>query len=133
MSEDQAKQPPAHGSGDNALLEANLERVFNERDAERRLAALGELYARDAVLYEPEGAVSGHAAISDAVGKLLDTLGPSFLFTPDGAAVGHHGLGYARWTGGPKGGPVAITGMDVGRFEGGRITALYVFIGPPKA
>ncbi|MDB5435625.1 MAG: hypothetical protein JWR47_1882 [Phenylobacterium sp.] len=133
MSENQAKQPPAQSGDDNALLEANLERVFNERDAERRLAAIGDLYTRDAVLYEPDGAVSGHGAISDTVGKLLGTLGPGFLFTPDGAAAGHHGLGYARWTGGSKGGPVVVTDMDVGRFEGGRITALHVFIDPPKA
>jgi len=36
---------------------ANLVRVFGERDRDRRRAALNELYAPDATLYEPEGVI----------------------------------------------------------------------------
>ncbi len=32
------------------LMQANLVRVFGERDAKRRIAAIRELYAEDAVL-----------------------------------------------------------------------------------
>jgi hypothetical protein len=38
----------------NRLMQANLTRVFNERDAGRRIVAIRELYAEDAVLYEPD-------------------------------------------------------------------------------
>jgi len=43
----------------NRLMQANLTRVFNERDAGRRIVAIRELYAEDAVLYEPDALRQG--------------------------------------------------------------------------
>lgn len=117
----------------NGLLQANLVRVFGERDAEKRKAAIRELYAPDAVLYEPEGVVTGHDAIAHAVEALLTSLPPTFVFTAIGPAVGHHGLARLRWRGGPPNGPIAVTGIDVVRVEGGLIQNLHVFIDPPGA
>jgi hypothetical protein len=37
----------------DVLMRAHLARVFAERDTGRRLAALQELYAEDATLFEP--------------------------------------------------------------------------------
>jgi hypothetical protein len=54
----------------NGLLQANLKRVFGERDATKRHAAIRELYAPDAVLYEPDDIATGHAAIAHAVDAL---------------------------------------------------------------
>jgi hypothetical protein len=49
----------------DGLMQANLTRVFGERDATRRLEAIAELYADDAVFYEPpDAAASGHAALA---------------------------------------------------------------------
>lgn len=45
--------------GYEATLHANLERVFGERNPARRLAAIRELYADDAVLHEAERSVPG--------------------------------------------------------------------------
>jgi hypothetical protein len=112
----------------DAIMRANLVRVFGERDHGRRMMALRDLYAEDAVLYEPDASVKGHAAISAAVTALLASLPPEFAFVADGAAVGHHGVGRLRWQAGPPGGPVAVTGIDVAHVEGNRIHALYVFI-----
>jgi hypothetical protein len=114
-------------------MQANLLRVFGERDAERRIAAIRELYAEDAVLYEPDASVTGHSAINRAVEALLSSLPPSFVFTAIGPAVGHHGLGRLRWQSGPPNGPVAVTGTDVARIEGDRIQTLHVFIDPNGA
>ena len=114
----------------DAAMRSNLLRVFSERDAARRRAAIAELYAPDAVLYEPEAVVAGQAAISEAVDKLLSTLPPDFTFTPIGSAVGHHGLARLAWRGGPPEGPALVTGMDVARFERGRIQTLHVLIDP---
>jgi ketosteroid isomerase-like protein len=114
----------------NRVMQANLALVFNERDPERRLSAIGELYAENAVLNEPEKAVTGHGAISDAVTELLDSLPGDFAFTSTGPALGHHGIGRLRWHAGPPGGPVAVTGMDVAHFQDGRIQSLYVFLEP---
>ena len=90
----------------NRLMQANLTRVFNERDAGRRIVAIRELYAEDAVLYEPDASAKGHAAISDAVTALLAHLPPNFVFSVAGPAIGHHNIGRlkmalrpARWPG----------------------------------
>ena len=117
----------------DALMQANLARVFGERDASRRMTAIAELYADDATLYEPHTAASGHAAINSAVEDLLSSLPPNFVFTTIGPAVGHHGLGRLRWQSGPPNGPVAVTGTDVAQIDGGRIQTLHVFLDPNGA
>lgn len=114
----------------DALMQANLVRVFSERDATRRSAAISDLYAADAVLYEPGHAAKGQAAIDQAVAALLTMLPPAFVFAADGPAVGHHGLGRLRWRGGPPGAAPVVTGTDVARIEHGRIQSLHVFLDP---
>ncbi|MEE3627230.1 nuclear transport factor 2 family protein [Nitrospirillum sp. BR 11752] len=117
----------------NSLLRSNLERVFNERDPERRAAALAELYVEDPIMFEPDGVVRGRDAIGAVAGKLLDQFGPTFSFSPDGAAVGHHGLAVLRWHAGPHGGPVMVTGADAAEFESGRIVRLWVLLDTPPS
>lgn len=117
----------------DALMQANLARVFGERDAGRRLEAIRELYAADATLHEPDGSATGHAAISQAVHALLSSLPPNFVFTAIGPAVGHHGMGRLRWQSGPPNGPVAVTGTDVARIDGSQIQTLHVFLDPTGA
>src|SRR5207245_2490756 len=75
----------------DTLMRGNLFRVFGERDRGRRRAALDELYATDATLYEPEGVFTGRDAINGAVDALISSLTPEFVFTPVGNGVGHHG------------------------------------------
>jgi hypothetical protein len=112
------------------LMQANLARVFGERDTSRRTKAIAQLYADDAILYEPDASATGHAAINQAVKALLASLPPNFVFSAIGPAVGHHGIGRLRWQSGPPNGPVAVTGTDVARVEGGRIQTLHVFLDP---
>lgn len=112
----------------DAILQANLSRVFGERDATRRRAAIAALYAKDAVLHEPDRSVQGHDAIFQAVAGLLDGLPEDFMFRPVGSALGHHALGRLRWTGGPPDGAAIVSGMDVARIEGGLIRSLHVFL-----
>jgi hypothetical protein len=114
-------------------MRANLSRVFGERDAERRMDAITELYADDAVLYEPDASATGHVAIDQAVGALLSSLPPGFVFSAHGPAVGHHGVGRLRWQSGPPNGPAAVTGTDVAYVEDGRILTLHVFLDPTGA
>jgi len=104
--------------------------VFGERDAGRRISAIRELYAEDAVLHEPHASVNGRAAISEAVTALLASLPPDFVFRAAGPAIGHNGAGRLQWRSGPPDGPVAVTGTDVALFEGGLIRSLYVFLDP---
>jgi hypothetical protein len=113
------------------LLRSNLERVFNERDAARRAAAIDELFVAEPVMYEPDKVVVGRAAIGAVAGSLLEQFGPTFGFTPAGPAVGHHGVGVLRWQAGPAGGPVAVTGTDAAEIVDGRIARLWVLLNPP--
>lgn len=118
--------------GFDALMQAHLARVFGERDPGRRLDALEELYTEDATLFEPQAAVTGHQAISDAVDALQASMPPDFVFTAAGPAVGHNGVARLHWRVGPPDGPAAVTGTDVAHVENGRIKALHVFLDPPS-
>src|SRR4051794_12421360 len=111
-------------SDDDALLRANLTRVFSEHDRAARDAALAELYVEDAILYDPEGEFHGRAAIPDSVDTLLGRLGPDARFEAAGPAVGHHGMARLFWKSGP------ITGTDVATVRDGRIVTLHVFLDP---
>jgi hypothetical protein len=114
----------------DALMQANIVRVFNERDPDRRRVALSELYSEGATLYDPETVATGWGAISRAVEDLLLRLPPDYLFTAAGQAVGHNGAARLFWHTGPSDGPVAVTGTDVAHIENGRIKLLYVFVDP---
>ena len=126
--------PSATGDIDfAAILGGNLKRVFGEHDSARRLAAIQELYAPDAILHEPDRSVQGHEAISQAVTELLNHLPPDFGFTAVRPALGHNGVGRLQWTAGPPGGPEAVTGLDVAHIELGVIKTLHVFLDPQSA
>ncbi|MGX4804460.1 nuclear transport factor 2 family protein [Bradyrhizobium guangdongense] len=112
------------------LLRSNLERVFNERNAARRSAAVAELFGADPVMFEPANVVRGQSAIVDAAGQLLAQFGADFAFVPIGNAVGHHGLARLSWQAGPRIGPVAVTGTDVAEIVDGRIARLWVLLNP---
>ena len=114
----------------DALMQANIVRVFNERNPDRRRAALRELYTENATLCDPETAANGRRAISEAIDSLHRMLPPAFTFTPAGHAVGHNGAARLFWRVGPPDGPVAVTGIDVAFIENGRIKLLYVFVDP---
>jgi hypothetical protein len=126
------ENPPASSAPDfNALLRANLAQVFNERDANKRIAAIQQLFSTEPTMYEPEGVVTGHAAISGVAGALLEQFGPDFSFVAQGVAVGHHGMAYLRWHAGPMEGPVVVTGADVAEVVDGKIVRLWVLLDPP--
>lgn len=133
MSDTTSKISEAAEPDYDRLLRANLERVFNERDAERRAAALAELFVEEPVMYEPDNVVQGRDAISAVAGALLDRFGPILRFTPAGTAVGHHGFGSLQWQAGDEGGSVTVTGSDVAEVVHGRIARLWVLLNPPEA
>lgn len=128
-----SRQPASKPVDYDGLMQANLARVFGEHNADRRIKAIRELYAEDAVLYEPHDSAKGHAAINEAVTSLLASLPQGFVFGSIGPAIGHHQMGRLKWQSGPRGGPPVVTGMDIAHFEGGLIHSLYVFLEPNEA
>jgi len=57
------------------LLHANLARVFNERDAARRDAAIAELFGDNPVMYKPNRAPLGAAQPAGVTGLRLFAVG----------------------------------------------------------
>lgn len=112
----------------DSLMQANLLRVFGERDSERRFQAIRDLYAEDAVLNEPHVAAKGHIAISQAVTTLHASLPPDVVFTPSGPAVGHHGIGCLHWRCSSQSDPAVAIGMDIAQFQNGQIHSLTVLL-----
>ena len=109
------------------LLQRNLQEVFGEGDATRRLAAIRELYTEDSVVYTPIGAVVGHAAIDKFSGDLRATH-PHFVYTPHSKPQALHNAGRIAWGSGPRGDSPDYTGWDVIIERDGKIAALYVFL-----
>ncbi len=112
------------------LLNASIERVWNEHDEARRLAAIAEIYHADATIYEPARPVTGHQAISDVVASVLADMPPGFRFRVTGPTLGHHGVAVTRWEGGPPG-QVTLSGADSAKVADGRLIEHYFYFDPP--
>ena len=115
------------------VLQANLKRVFNERDPARRRQAIEELYAADAVLYEQDAKYSGTDAIARAVTHLLASLPPALVFALVAPVLENHEMGKLLWKGQLPDGTAVVTGTDVAQIEGGRIRTIHVFVDPPSS
>jgi hypothetical protein len=112
----------------STVLQAHLERVFNERDAGRRGNAIQELYTADSTFYEQEGKYSGTEAIARAVTQLLGALPPTLVFSMAAPAMQNHDMGKLLWRGHLPDGTTVVTGTDVAQVREGRIRSLYVFV-----
>lgn len=115
------------------LLRDHLEKVFNERNADRRIAALARLYNDDAVMTDPDGTWAGHQAISRRVGDLQALFPDDFSFRAGGLGLGISGVCCLPWNLGPPNDPTVVSGADVVHIRDGRIQAVYVLIEPSKA
>src|ERR1700757_981621 len=104
-----------------SVLEAHLERVFNERDAGRRGQAIRELYAADATFYEQDARYSGTEAITRAVTELLRALPPTLVFSMAAPAMENHDMGKLLWRGHFPDGTTVVTGTDIAQVKERRI------------
>jgi hypothetical protein len=109
------------------LMQGNLGEVFNERDADRRRAAIARIYAPDVEFSDPEGTVTGHEALDAKAQALLDGA-PDFVFTPGGPVHVVRDLGYLAWNFGPDGQPPVVQGADIALVRDGLIASLYTLL-----
>jgi hypothetical protein len=113
------------------LLTRNLHEVFGEADPVRRRAAIEDLYAEDAVFYDPQGIHRGRDAIDEIAGKIR-AMHPDFRYTPTRQPeVLHEAAGRLQWVSGRPGEAPAYSGTDVIVVKDGRIAALYLFFDSP--
>jgi hypothetical protein len=108
-------------------MRRNIYEVFNERDPDRRTAAIAEVYSADPVFYEQDNVVEGREALHARVQALLDGA-PEFAFSAEGEATENHSMGRQTWHLGPPGASPVVTGTDIAITGDGRIQALYTFI-----
>ena len=116
-------------SDQGAIMRRNVLEVFAETDPARRLAVITEIYAEEAVFYDPEGEVSGHEAINALVTR-LQAQDPSLRFRVLGEPRSLRDLATVDWELGPADGPAVMTGSDIALFEAGRIHTLYTLLHP---
>jgi hypothetical protein len=103
--------------------------IFNERDPQRRRAAIQDVFAADVVFTDPEEVVTGWDALADKVDALLAGA-PDFVFRLAAPVQDIADLGMDRWELGPPGGEPVVRGTDVALIVDGKIARLYTLIDP---
>jgi hypothetical protein len=112
------------------LMHANLLEVFNERDAEKRRAAIDRTYAEDVRWVDDEGETVGRAALDAKCVGLQTGLGP-LQFEAVGPVHALNGFGHLAWRLVDPDGQPQMAGFDAALIEGGLITVLYTVLTPP--
>src|SRR5271168_2082239 len=96
----------------DALMEANLLAVFNERDAGRMASAIENTYAPNVRWTDDEGTTVGREALG-AKARALQSQMDGLVFTKAGPVYQTRGLGYLAWQLGPETGEPVASGFDV--------------------
>jgi len=109
------------------LMDANLRRVFGERDPERRRVAIEDTYTRDVVFSDPEETVSGWDAVHRKAQGLLDGA-PGSAFSADGPVRRAQDLALLAWQFGPPGQEPVVRGIDVAEVRDDRIARLWTML-----
>jgi hypothetical protein len=110
------------------LMQANLLEVFNQRDDERRRAAIARIYADDIRWTDDDGVTTGHAALNAKAIELLARLG-NLQFIAAGPTYQTLGLGYLAFHLVEPGGNSPVgSGFDVAIVRDGVIAELYTVL-----
>ena len=112
------------------LLEDSLLLIWNDRDADRRLALMPRVYAPDMAFFESNTgpAIVGYAAINALITQLQVGWAPDFVFSLSQPAQVNHQVQHVAWTLGAPGQPPVASGMDVALVAEERIVALHLFL-----
>jgi len=109
------------------LITAELLTIFGERDASKRLEAMGRLYTDDITFADHEGVVSGFEAINAKIEALLAGA-PGFVFTVAGPVHEVQDLATLDWNFGPAGQAPVVSGTDIVTVRDGRIATLHAYL-----
>jgi len=111
------------------LMEANLLAVFNERDTDKRLAAIKATYTTDIRWTDDEGVSVGHDALNTKAAALLDGPLAGLEFIKDGPVHELAGFGYLAWhVVAPGSAEPLVSGFDVALLDGDLISQLFTVI-----
>jgi hypothetical protein len=115
-----------------ALMRANLA-VFDERDPERRRAAIARTYAAEVSFSDAEATTTGHDALDARVVALQAGLPPTAHFSDAGPLYLGADEAALAWALAPDGEAPIAYGVDFATFADGRITSLRTLLAPPAA
>src|SRR5689334_15026146 len=111
------------------LMESNLLRVFNERDAARRRAAIVETYSPEVRWTDDEGVSVGHEALDAKAQALQEGQLAGLSFVMAGTVYQTRGFGYLAWhVVAPDSDAPIVTGFDVALVRDDLITDLFTVI-----
>ncbi|TRW86161.1 nuclear transport factor 2 family protein [Mycolicibacterium sp. 018/SC-01/001] len=111
------------------LMEENLLAVFNERDADARLAVVRRNYAPDVRWSDAEETVTGQDRLHEKAQALLDGPLAGLDFTPAGPVHQVANMGYLNFeVYAPGATDVLIAGFDVAIVENGVIAQLFTVV-----
>jgi hypothetical protein len=113
------------------LMHANLLEVFNQRDHERRRAAIARIYADDIRWTDDDGITIGRDALDAKAIELQARLG-DLQFIAVGRTYQTLGLGYLAFQlVEPRGDPPVASGFDVAIVRDDVIAELYTVLTDP--
>ena len=102
--------------------------AWNERDPQRRRAAVDDLWAEGGTYTDPLVAAEGREAIDATIAAVQGQF-PDFTFRPGQTSDAHHHLGRFTWELGPDGGAAVVVGFDVAVLDDdGRIRDVLGFL-----
>jgi hypothetical protein len=111
------------------LMESNLLQVFNERDAQRRLAAIEQTYTPDVRWTDDEGVSIGVDQLNIKAQALQDGQLAGLSFVKAGPVYQTHGIGYLAWNIVAAGSDTPIvSGFDVALIADDRINELFTVL-----
>ncbi|WP_418003212.1 nuclear transport factor 2 family protein [Mycobacterium sp. PDNC021] len=115
----------------NRLMEANLLAVFDERDPQRRAAAIAETYSEDVQWIDDEGTVIGHEQLNIKTAELQEKL-TGLHFSKAGPVRRTRGLGFLAWELSTPDGVTVASGFDVAEIVDNRIARLWTVLNPEE-
>ncbi|MCI2419692.1 nuclear transport factor 2 family protein [Saccharopolyspora sp. K220] len=102
--------------------------AWNERDADKRRAAVDELWTAEGTYTDPLAEVRGRAAIDATIAAVQGQF-PDFVFRPGGTFDAHHSIARFTWELGPADGEAVVVGFDVAVLDDdGRIRDVHGFL-----
>lgn len=113
------------------LMEANLLGVFDQRDPQRRAAAIAETYAADVQWIDDEGVATGHDELDAKAAELQGKL-PGLHFVKAGPVRQTRGLGFLAWEVHTPDDTAVASGFDVAEIIDDRIARMWTVLNAPE-
>lgn len=113
------------------LMESNLLAVFDERNPDRRAAAIAVTYSADVQWIDDEGTATGHDELNTKAAELQEKL-PGLHFVKSGPVRQTRGLGFLAWEVRTPDDATVASGFDVAEISNDRIIRMWTVLNAPE-